>query len=369
MREVDYKKYKILLVDDELNNLENLIFAFELDYNLISASSANEALDIVDREDIAVIISDQRMPEVNGIELLCKIKKKKPDIIRILITAYSDLEAVIDGINKGDIYRFIKKDWSIDEIEIIIKQAIEYYQMKNDLEAATQALIKSEKLATIAEIAAGIEHELKNTLMGASLGVESVLLTLRDKGIDDPDISKRLGTTMEYCKRSNEIIGRLNDFAKPGHIEKVNLVKVIDDSIDMARDVLKKILTNITISKQLGNKLPLVEGNAVLFEQIFFNLIRNACQAMELDGGDIIIKGTADDNWVYISVKDTGPGIETEIQKSVFEPFFTTKKEGMGMGLYIINNIAKTFEGRLELESPIGDGCTFTVCLPVIENA
>lgn len=369
MREFNYKKYKILLVDDEINNLENLIFAFELDYNLISASSAYEALDIVDREDVAVIISDQRMPELTGTELLCKIKEKNPNIIRILITAYSDIEAAIDGINKGDIYRYIRKDLSIDEIETIIKQGIEYYQMNADLDVATRALIKSEKLITIAEIAAGVEHELRNTLMGLSMGIDSTVLMLSTKGIDDPDVNRSLGRAVEYCKRSTQIIERLNNFAKPGYIEKVNLSKVIDDTIGMAQDVLKKLLIKTTISKQMENALPRVEGNAIHFEEIFFNLIRNAGQAMEGKGGDITIKGTADDHWVYISVQDTGPGIAKENQKSVFEPFYTTKKEGMGMGLYIINNIAKTFGGRLELESELGEGSKFTVVLPVMVPA
>jgi len=368
-KEINYKKYKILLVDDELKNLENLIFAFELDYNLVSASSASEALNIVTREDIAVIISDQRMPEVTGTELLFRIKEINPDIIRILITAYSDIEAAIDGINKGDIYRYIRKDLSIDEIETIIKQGIEYYQMKADLEVATQALIKSEKLITIAEIAAGVEHELRNTLMGVTMGVDSLALKLRTKGIDDPDINRSLSRAVEYCKRSTEIVERLNDFAKPGHVEKVDLPKIVDDSIAMARDGLKKLLINTNIHKRMDSAMPRVEGNAIHFEEIFFNLIRNACQAMEETGGDIVIKGTADDSWVYISVQDTGPGIAKENQKSVFEAFYTTKKEGMGMGLYIINNIAKTFGGRLELESELGKGSTFTLVLPVMVSA
>ena len=366
MRELDYKKYKILFVDDELGNLENLMFAFELDFSLTSASSAVEALDIISREDIAVVISDQRMPELTGVELLCKIKERNPDIIRILITAYSDIQAVIDGINKGDVYRYIRKDLSINEIETIIKQAIEYYQMKADLETATQALIRSEKLVTIAEIAAGVEHEIRNTIMGMTLGIDCVIEQLHIKGIHDPDIDRPLEKAVEYGKRSTEIIERLNDFAKPGHIENVDISKVVDDSIEMARDGLKKLLTNIHITRQMEDTLPWVQGNAIHFEEIFLNLIRNACQAMEDTGGAITIKGTSDSDSVYISVHDTGPGIAKENLKTVFGAFYTTKKEGMGMGLYLIDNIVKTFGGRLELESEPGKGCTFTVVLPIM---
>jgi len=138
--ELDYKDYKILLVDDELNNLENLIFAFELDYSLITASSGAEALDILNTDEIAVVISDQRMPEMSGVELLTQIKEAHPKIVRILITAYSDIEAAVDAINKGDVYRYIRKDLAMNDIDIIIKQAIEYYQIKLNLEIAKECL-------------------------------------------------------------------------------------------------------------------------------------------------------------------------------------------------------------------------------------
>ena len=366
MRELDYRNYRILLVDDELANLENLIFALELDFNVITASTADDALDIVRKENIAIILSDQRMPEVTGVELLCRVKDIKPEIVRILITAYSDIDAAIDGINKGDIYRYLRKDLEMRDIEIIIKQAIEYYQMNSDLEAATQALIKSEKLITIAEIAAGVEHELRNTIMGMSLGIESVIEQLRAKGIRDANIERRLEKTQEYAKRSTEIIERLNDFARPGHVEKVDLNKVVDASIEMAKDGLKKRLGNIEIIKQMEDQMPWVEGNAVHFEEIFLNLIRNACQAMEDKGGKIIIKGTSNENSVCVSVQDNGPGIHRENLKKVFGAFYTTKKEGMGMGLYVIDNIVKTFGGNLKLESELGKGSIFTVSFPII---
>jgi signal transduction histidine kinase len=365
VRELDYKNYKILLVDDELVNLENLIFAFELDYSLTTASSAKRALEIVDREDIAVVVSDQRMPDVTGVELLSRIKETQPRIVRMLITAYSDMEAAIDAINKGDIYRYISKDLPMNHIETIIKQAIEYYQMQEDLEAATQALIKSEKLITIAEMAAGFGHEIRNTVSGMTLGIDNVIEQLRIKGFSDPQVDHLLVKTKEYSRRSIDIVDRINDFARPGHIEKVDLYKVVDSSIEMARDGLKKLLYNIDIIKEMEENIPMIEGNAVHFEQILLNLIRNACQAMEDTGGKIIVKVTSDNDWIYMIVQDTGPGIPEENLNRVFGAFYTTKKEGMGMGLYLIDNIAKTFGGRLELESELGKGSTFTVVLPI----
>ena len=366
MRELDYKKYKILLVDDELDNLENLIFAFELEYNLTTASSAAEALDIVNKEDIAVVISDQRMPEVSGTELLSMIKESHPRIVRMIITAYSDIEAAVEAINQGNVYRYIPKDLPMNEIETIIKQAIEYYQMQEDVETATQCLIKSEKLITIAEMAAGIGHEINNTVGGIQLGIDSLVEHLEMRDFSDPKIDDLLTITKKYVKRLTGIVGRLRDFAKPGHVEKVDMYKVVGASIDMAKDGFKKLLTKIEIIKEMDEGIPKIEGNYVYFEEIFLNLIHNAWQAMEGMRGKTIIKGRSDNNWVYIVVQDTGPGIPKEDLKNVFNAFYTTKKDGMGMGLYIINNIIRTFGGRLELESELGRGTTFTVVLPIM---
>ena len=365
MKELDYKQYRILLVDDELSNLENLIFAFELDFNLITASSAAEALAVMDKENITVVISDQRMPEMSGVELLARIKNIYPKVVRILITAYSDIEAAIDGVNKGHIYRYIRKDLDMRDIESIIKQAIECFQMREDVEIATQHLIKSEKLITIAEMAAGIGHEIKNTITGVNLGLDLLKEKFRRKGIEDPDLTELVSKIWEYGRRSADIVQRLHDFAKPGHVEHVDLYKVVNDSIEMAKDGLKRILTNTVIRNELSEGIPPIPGNSVHFEEIFLNLIRNACQAMEETGGQITVDGKADGKWVRIAVRDTGPGIPKENQRRVFGAFYTTKKDGMGMGLYIIDQIAKTFGGRLELESELGKGTTFTVVLPV----
>ena len=365
MTDLDYKNYKILLVDDELDNLTNLIFAFELDFNLITASNAAEALDILKREDIAVVISDQRMPEVSGTELLSMIKESCPKVVRILITAYSDIDAAIGAINQGDVYRYIRKDLAMNDIETIIKQAIEYYQMKIDLEAATKCLIKSEKLITIAEMSSGIVHEIGNTIGGVSFCTDRLILQWQEKGFGDSEIDELLKKSKKYIKHLTEIIGRLRDFAKPGQVEKVDINKAVDASIEIAKDGFKGPLINIEIIKDMDEGIPRIEGNSVYFEQIFLNLIRNASQAMEGMKGKIIIKGRSNNNHINIAVQDTGPGIPKEDLEKVFGAFYTTKRDGMGMGLYIIDNIIKSFGGRLEVESEEGRGCTFTVALPV----
>lgn len=365
MAEFESSTYKVLVVDDELTNLENFIFRFGLDYPIVTASNASRAWELLEREPISVVVCDQRMPEVTGIELLTAIKERYPEVVRILLTAYADLPTVIAAVNQGNVYRFVRKDSPLEEIEEVLRQAVEYHAMKRELEAANRALIQAEKLVTIAEMAAGIGHEIKNSLSGMIMGIDRVDEELKDRGFRDPAIVRLLERTKSYANRTRQIVERLNDFSRPGAEEEVDLSKVVEDSIELAKDGLGRRLNGMKVIVDLEPGIPKIKGNYVNFEQIFINLIRNACQAMEETGGTILIRGTSDREAIRIAVQDTGPGIPPENLQKVFGAFYTTKKEGMGMGLYIIENIVKTFGGSLELQSAVGGGSTFTVLLPI----
>ncbi|MCK5405343.1 MAG: response regulator, partial [Desulfobulbaceae bacterium] len=152
MNTLDYKKYRVLLVDDEVGNLGNLLFAFELTFDIVTAASGAEALEIMEREMFAVIISDQRMPTMTGTELLSRVKENYPQTVRILITAYTDIEAAVAAINSGDVYRYIGKEQPIDEIEAYIRQAIDYYHVKIENERLYEELNEG-SLQTITALA------------------------------------------------------------------------------------------------------------------------------------------------------------------------------------------------------------------------
>ncbi len=126
----DEKRYNILYVDDDEQNLYLFRVTFEDRYNIITASTAKEALSIFGKEKIHIIFVDQRIPDTNGIQILEKSIKISPNTIRILITGYSDIDVAIDAINRGSVFRYISKPWNPDEIENTIQNAIEMYNLK-----------------------------------------------------------------------------------------------------------------------------------------------------------------------------------------------------------------------------------------------
>ena len=137
------EKIKILYVDDEENNLQAFKATFRRDYKIFLAISAKEGEEILAKEEIDLIITDQRMPEKTGVEFLESIIPIHPKPIRLLLTGYTDIQAVIDAINKGQVYHYLTKPWEEDYLRTVIKNAFEVYALRRENERLTAALLKA----------------------------------------------------------------------------------------------------------------------------------------------------------------------------------------------------------------------------------
>jgi DNA-binding NtrC family response regulator len=122
----------VLYVDDEINNLNSFKAAFRRDFDIYTAQSAREGRKILDSYEIGVIITDQRMPGMTGIEFLESILAIYPDTIRILLTGFSDMNAVMDAINRGQVYKYLVKPWQNDELRLYIQNALEIYHLRRE---------------------------------------------------------------------------------------------------------------------------------------------------------------------------------------------------------------------------------------------
>lgn len=123
---------KILYVDDEVNNLQSFRANFRRDFTLFTAESAHEGLKIFEQEDLNIILTDQRMPNMTGIEFLVEVQKINPEPIRMLITGYTDINAVIDAINRGQVYRYLTKPWHYDDFKATILSAYEVFKLRRE---------------------------------------------------------------------------------------------------------------------------------------------------------------------------------------------------------------------------------------------
>ena len=140
-------KITVLYVDDEENNLVSFKATFRLKYKVFTAINGPTAIDIVKKNHIDIIITDQRMPEMTGVALLEEIIKINPDPMRILLTGYADMSAVVDAVNKGKIYHYLSKPWSEEELDETIQRAYDIYAERKDvLETYSKLEVSNEQL-------------------------------------------------------------------------------------------------------------------------------------------------------------------------------------------------------------------------------
>ncbi|MEX2594472.1 MAG: response regulator [Anditalea sp.] len=136
-------KIKVLYVDDEANNLQAFKATFRRDYKIFLAESAKEGRELLKAQEVDVIITDQRMPEETGVDFLESVIPLYPEPIRILLTGYTDVQAVIDSINKGQVYHYLTKPWEEDYLRTVVKNAYEVYALRKENKQLTDSLLKA----------------------------------------------------------------------------------------------------------------------------------------------------------------------------------------------------------------------------------
>ncbi len=135
--------YKIIVVDDEPANLRLLERLFRHDYEVITAESGEEALRLLSDHDAALVITDQRMPNMTGVELLKRTADIRPQMVRIILTGYTDVETLVEAINSGLVYKYVTKPWNNEELRLTVNRALEHFETnkgRHELEMMNQRL-------------------------------------------------------------------------------------------------------------------------------------------------------------------------------------------------------------------------------------
>jgi len=164
-------KYKILIVDDEAANLRAFERLFRNDHQVLTAMSAVEALVALETHDVALLISDQRMPEMTGIELLTRTVGLRPHMVRILVTGYTDVSSLIEAVNCGHVYKYVTKPWKNEELVITVSRALQHYEtMKSRHNLGMENERLRARLSDIAELAVSDDEPLSQTRVNPVVG-------------------------------------------------------------------------------------------------------------------------------------------------------------------------------------------------------
>jgi len=238
----------------------------------------------------------------------------------------------------------------------------ERLKMEHKLRETQQQLFQAEKLASIGRLAAGVAHELNNPLGAITLYSHLVLEDLSKNNIARQNQEK----VIFQADRCKKIVEGLLDFARQNEPENKSLDvnQVLNETLSLIE--AQGLFSDIQVTRELDPDLPLIMGDKSQLQQVFVNITINATEAMEA-GGALTVVSALDDDFVKISMTDTGCGLSSEDMDKIFEPFFTTKanQRGTGLGLAVSHGIINKHGGTISVQSKVNEGTTFTVRLPV----
>jgi signal transduction histidine kinase/HAMP domain-containing protein len=301
----------------------------------------------------------------------------------------------VDGkVSNWETY-FLRKDKKVVPVEMSIvflydsegvingavginRDITERKKMEMELKEATVQLVQSEKLSALGELTAGVAHELNQPLNGIKIISQSLLNDIKRGQLEEEELGKDLNDVVNQVNKMAEIIDHMRIFTRRTEGAPTEII-VVNSIVEEAFKFLGQQLRNhnIEVHEDLGSDLPKITGDPIRLEQVFLNLVSNARNAMEGGGKEkkvIEIRTYADntngDSSVVIEVKDNGGGVPEHVREKIFQPFFTTNApgKGTGLGLSVSSKIIEEHRGRIELDSVVGEGATFRVILPALEQ-
>ena len=230
---------------------------------------------------------------------------------------------------------------------------------------STEDLLESERTNSILTLAAGVAHEIGNPLNSINIHLQLIRRRL-EKVKASPDterIAESVGICATEIKRLDDIIRHFLEAIRPSHpdLQDIQLLGIIAEVLALMKTQCEDLDIRVTVS--IGQDLPIISGDRNQLKQVFFNLMKNAMEAMG-QGGRIDIAAEADDEYVHVRIADTGAGIERDALSRIFEPFFTTKVGGHGLGMMVVVRILRAHGGLIGIESTPGQGTTISLQFP-----
>jgi signal transduction histidine kinase len=369
--------YKILVVDDEIGirmGTRRILQNFKVDYpfmdehiefEVLEAGTGEEALEIIDSQMPDIILLDNKLPGIQGIEVLEYVKRKMLDIVVVMITSYASLELAVKATRDGA-YDFIPKPFTPQEL----RGSIENITKQLFLKRMTQKMNKEGKQIRF-QFLSVLSHELKAPLNA----IEGYLKIMQERQFGEALVSydQMIDRSLERITGMRSLIMDLLDLTKiesgnpVQNLEKVDVVKIARTSIDTMRPyaIQKDVDIHLNAREEAW-----ISADSKELEIIFNNLISNAVKYNK-QGGRVDVFVRKDSDFLTLKVSDSGIGLSEDDKANLFQDFFRVKSlktrniTGSGLGLSIIKKIVEMYHGDISVESTPDQGSTFTVQLPV----
>jgi len=367
----------ILLMNKERNRYE-LVASSGIGRKNVNLGTENTLATFLSRTRAYLSVKHQGKDSVLPLKIIKDMNALKLELA-IPLVAHDELIGILTlGKKKSD------ENYTQDDMDILLPLArtlaiaISNAEMFDELGKTQAEAAQREKMAVIGTLSAGINHEICNPLGIARGQCEAFLLNIKDglyKNKTYQELFEKAKTIMEKVihetDRATVITKRLSSFAKPSKGEishDISIKSEVDEVLALVGHELK--MDNVDIVKKIDGDLPLISGDEKQLQEVFFNLIRNAAQAMN-GKGRVEIQGVEEDGKIIVTIEDTGHGIPEDKLAQIFNPFYTTKEpgKGTGLGLFIVRQVVERNHGRISVKSKVGAGTIFTLEFPVSAKA
>jgi two-component system, probable response regulator PhcQ len=386
----DYKKFAILYVDDEEKSLKYFTRAFEEQFRIYTALNAQDGLKLLEQhgDSIGVLMTDQRMPGEKGVWLLERARHLQPRIIRILATAYADMEAAIAAVNTGSIYKYVTKPWDPPQLEQTLKRSLEFFlvhrerdQLLREKMSVLHNMMIADRIVSLGLLAAGLSHHIRNALVAVKTFLDLAPAKMEEEKVDlnslrNPDFWK------EYYQNVQGQIEKINNLLKDlwaasekpafEFADSVKLRAVADSAIEQLGPKVRA--KNIAIENNIPESLPHLMVDKPKFHRLFDLLLKDELASLP-EGSRVslsarMLNGAGAPEQIQIEITDNGPGMPQEALRLVFDPFVVRSDSPMEYGIHLMACyfIVHHHGGKIEAHSEPKQGTTFTIRLPLDPN-
>ncbi len=389
MKEVqDYKKFAILYVDDEEKSLKYFARAFEDQFWILTAANAEDGFRLLEehKDQVGLLMTDQRMPGDKGVRLLEKARQIRPRIIRVLATAYADMDAVIAAVNTGAIYKYVTKPWDPPQLEMTLKRGLEFFMvqrerdqlMKERMEVLHHIMV-ADRIVGLGLLAAGMSHHIRNSLVAVKTFLDLAPAKLQEEELDlnslrNPEFWR------EYYQNVQGQVEKINNLLKDLWLASEKPPVQFGDQIQLDQfvsEVLQRVgpafqAKNIRLENKIPRDLPPLMADKHKFVRLFELLLGD--ELVSLPSGTQITltarlspEASSQRPEIEVEITDDGPGLPQEALRLIFDPFVarSDSPQEYGISLMACYFIVHHHGGRIEAKSADPHGTVFRLRLPL----
>jgi two-component system probable response regulator PhcQ len=383
----DHRKFAILYVDDEEKSLKNFTRAFGESFRILTATNAQDGLALLEKhqQEIGVLMTDQRMPGEKGVWLLERARQLQPRIIRILVTAFTDMDAAIAAVNTGSIYKFIMKPWDPPQLDNNLRRALEFFMVQRERDqllkeklSVIHNMMIADRIVSLGLLAQGLSHHIRNPLQAVKTFLDLAPSKLDDEktspgGLRDPDFWR------EYYKNTQTQLDKVTNLLKDLWTAQERPDASFGDRLRVHEAVAEQITRlkpqldakGIAVRSEIPADLPEIGADGLKIHRLFELLLRDEMASLPPNSevtltGRFVAETSSGRPEVQISLHDNGPGLPKEALRLLFDPFVVRMDipSEYGINLMACFFIVHHHGGRIEAKSEEGKGTTFVIHLP-----